>query len=223
MNRTPLRQRTLPDYTRAEERFHMISHIAGGAMGIAILVLCVVRSALRHSAWGVVGSCIYGSAMILLYAMSSIYHGLGHPTAKRVFQVLDHCTIYYLIAGTYTPVLFCSIRPQHPVWAWTLFGLVWGCAAAATVFTAIDLKKYSKLSMICYLAMGWCIVLAIRPTLETVPAAGLRWIFLGGVAYTAGAALYGLGKKRRWMHAAFHVFVMIGSLLQFVGIYGYVL
>ena len=145
MNRTPLRQRSLPDYTRAEELFHMISHIVGGAMGVAVLVLCIVRSALHHSAWGVVASCIYGASMILLYTMSGIYHGLTHPTAKRVFQVLDHCTIYYLIAGTYTPVLFCAIRPQHPGWAWTLFGLVWGCAAAATVFTAIDLRKYAKL------------------------------------------------------------------------------
>ncbi|MDD6142529.1 MAG: hemolysin III family protein [bacterium] len=223
MNRTPLRQRSLPDYTRAEELFHMISHIVGGAMGVAVLVLCIVRSALHHSAWGVVASCIYGASMILLYTMSGIYHGLTHPTAKRVFQVLDHCTIYYLIAGTYTPVLFCAIRPQHPGWAWTLFGLVWGCAAAATVFTAIDLKKYAKLSMICYLAMGWCIVVAIKPALQAVPHAGLWWIFFGGVAYTVGAVLYGLGKKKRWMHAVFHIFVILGSLLQFIGIYGWML
>lgn len=223
MNRTPLRERSLPDYTRAEELFHMISHIVGGAMGIAILVLCIIRAALHRSAWGVVGSCIYGATMILLYTMSCIYHGLAQSTAKKVFQVLDHCTIYYLIAGTYTPILFCAIRPQHPGWAWTLFALVWGCAAAATVFTAIDLKKYAKLSMICYLAMGWCIVVAVKPALATIPAAGLWWILFGGIAYTAGAVLYGLGKKKHWMHAVFHVFVILGSLLQFFGIYGYVL
>ena len=222
MKRTKLRDRTLPDYTRGEELFHMISHIAGGAFGVAALVLCVVRSALHHSAWGVVSSCIYGASIILLYTMSCIYHGLKPLTAKKVFQVLDHCTIYYLIAGTYTPVVLCAMRPVFPAWAWVIFGVVWGCACAATVFTAIDLKKYAKLSMTCYLLMGWCIVLALKPTLESVPLWALLWILLGGIAYTVGAVLYGLGKKKRWMHAAFHVFVVLGTVLQFVGIYGYI-
>ena len=223
MKRTKLRDRTLPDYTRGEEIFHMVSHILGGAFGILALTLCVVRSAIHGSAWGVVSSCIYGATIILLYAMSCIYHGLKPLTAKKVFQVLDHCTIYYLIAGTYTPVLLCAMRPRFPAWAWVIFGVVWGCAAAATVFTAIDLHKYAKMSMICYLAMGWCIVVAIKPALQAVPHAGLWWIFFGGVAYTVGAVLYGLGKKKRWMHAVFHLFVILGSLLQFIGIYGWVL
>lgn len=223
MNRTALRQRLLPDYTRGEEIFHMVSHIVGGAFGVLTLVLCVVRSALHGSAWGVVSSCIYGASIIVLYAMSCIYHGLRPEMAKKVFQVLDHCTIYFLIAGTYTPILLCSMRPQAPGWAWTLFGIVWGCAAAATVFTAIDLKKYAKLSMICYLAMGWSILIALRPTLETVPLPSLGWILAGGVVYTLGAVLYGLGKRKRWMHAAFHVFVLMGTVLQFLGIYLYIL
>jgi len=222
MKRTTLRERRLPDYTRGEERFHMISHIAGGALGILALVLCVVRSAQHGSTWGVVSSCIYGASIILLYAMSCIYHGLKPPMAKKVFQVLDHCTIYYLIAGTYTPVLLCAMRLRFPGWAWTVFGAVWGCAAAATVFTAIDLKKYAKLSMTCYLLMGWCIVLALKPTLASVPLPALLWILAGGVAYTVGAVLYGMGKTRRWMHAVFHVFVLLGTALQFAGIYGYI-
>ena len=201
----------------------MVSHIVGGAFGIVALILCVVRSAVHGSAWGVVASCIYGASIILLYAMSCIYHGLRPETAKKVFQVLDHYTIYFLIAGTYTPVLFCAMRPVFPGWACVLFGVVWGCAAAASVFTAIDLKKYAKLSMICYLAMGWCILLAIKPTLASVPLPALWWILAGGIVYTAGAVLYGLGKRRRWMHSAFHVFVLLGTVLQFLGIYLYIL
>ena len=223
MNRTKLADRVLPAYTKGEEIFHMVSHIVGGAFGVLALILCVGRSLLHGSLWGVVSSCIYGASIIALYTMSSVYHGLKPGMAKKVLQVLDHCTIYYLIAGTYTPVVLCRIRAYSPGWGWVIFGVVWGCAVLATVFTAIDLRKYAKLSMICYLAMGWCIVVAIKPALETVPHAGLWWIFFGGVAYTVGAVLYGLGKKKRWMHAVFHLFVILGSLLQFIGIYGWVL
>ena len=138
-------------------------------------------------------------------------------------QVIDHCMIYYLIAGTYTPVVLCALRPEHPVWAWVIFGIVWGCAATATVFTAIDWQKYSKMAMLCYLGMGWCIVLAIKPAVATIAAAGLWFIFLGGVAYTLGAVMYGLGNKIRYMHSVFHLFVIAGSVLQFFGIIFYVL
>lgn len=223
MTRTPLSDRILPDYTRGEERFHMISHIVGGAFGVLALLLCVIRAAFHQSVWGVVGSCVYGASIIVLYTMSGIYHGLKHEKAKKVFQVLDHCTIYYLIAGTYTPVLFSAIRPQYPVWAWVIFGLVWGCAACATVFTAIDLHRYAKLSMICYLGMGWCIVLAIKPAMESIPLPGLMWILAGGILYTIGAVLYGLGKTHKYMHAVFHVFCVLGSIAQFFGIFLYVL
>lgn len=161
--------------------------------------------------------------MITLYTMSSVYHGLRSPMAKKVLQVLDHCTIYFLISGTYTPILLCCIRPEHPAWAWGLFGIVWGLAAMATVFTAIDLKKYSKLSMICYIGMGWCIVLAAKVAIETIPTAGLLWLLAGGIAYTVGAVLYGLGKKHRYMHSIFHLFVVAGSILQFICIAGYIL
>lgn len=222
MKHTRLCDRQLPNYTRGEEIFNMVSHIAGGAFGIAALVLCVVHAAIHGSAWGVVSSCIYGASIILLYTMSCIYHGLKPEMAKKVFQVLDHCTIYFLIAGTYTPILFCAMRPHSPGWAWVLSGVVWGCAAAATVFTAIDLKRYAKLSMFCYLAMGWCILIAIKPTLASVPWQALVWILLGGIVYTVGAVLYGLGKTRRWMHSIFHLFVLLGTLFQFFGIYFYI-
>ena len=143
MKRTKLADRKLPDYTKGEEIFNMVSHIAGGALGIVALVVCVMKAAITSNVWGVVGSAIYGASLIMLYTMSSVYHGVRHEGAKKVLQILDHCTIYFLIAGTYTPILLCAVRRVDPLAAWGLFALVWGCAALATVFTAIDLKKYS--------------------------------------------------------------------------------
>ena len=201
----------------------MVSHIVGGGFGVIALVTCLAVAILHHNAWAIVSAAIYGGAMITLYTMSSVYHGLKAPMAKKVMQVLDHCTIYFLIGGTYTPILLCCIRLTHPAWAWVLFGVVWGLAAMATVFTAIDLKKYNALSMICYIGMGWCIVLAADVALKTIPLPGLLWLLAGGIAYTVGAVLYGLGKKMRYMHSIFHLFVVAGSILQFVCIIGYIL
>ncbi|MCR5687172.1 MAG: hemolysin III family protein [Lachnospiraceae bacterium] len=223
--RTKLADRILPDYTKGEEVFNMVSHIVGGALGIAALVLCVIKSALNHDPWGVVSSSIYGASLIILYTMSSVYHGLRPNMGKKVMQVIDHCTIYFLIGGTYTPILLAGIRRTHPGWAWTVFGLVWGFSAAASVFTAIDHNKYQRLSMICYIAIGWCIVIAAKPTVEAIGWTAILWILGGGVAYTIGAVLYALGKKRgkRYMHSVFHLFVLLGSILQFIAIYFYVL
>lgn len=224
--RIKLKDRVLPDYTRGEEIFNMVTHIVGGGLGIVILVLCVVFSAIHRDPWAVVGSAIYGTSMITLYTMSSIYHGL-HPekaaTSKKVMQILDHCTIYFLIAGTYTPILFTNIRETSPLWCWIIFGIVWGCAALATTLTAIDLKKYAAFSMVCYLAMGWCIILALDIAIAAIPLPGLLWILAGGIAYTLGAILFGLGQKIRYMHSIFHIFVVLGSLFQFFGIFFYVI
>ena len=223
MTRTKLADRVLPDYTRGEEIFNMTSHIVGGGLGVIATILCVIFAALHHNLWGIVGGAIYGASMIILYTCSSVYHGLKPNTAKKVMQVLDHCTIYLLIAGTYTPILLSAIRPISPVWAWGIFALVWGLAAVASVFTAIDLKKYAKLSMICYIGMGWCIVLATKVTIEAIALPGLLLLLGGGIAYTVGAVLYGLGKKHRYIHSVFHLFVVLGSLLQFLCILLYVI
>jgi len=223
MKRTPIKQRSLPDYTKGEEIFNFVSHIVGGALGVAILVLCVVFSAIHRNPWAVVGSAVYGASMIMLYTMSSIYHGLKPGTGKKVLQVLDHCTIYFLIAGTYTPILFCSIRRISKPWAWVIFGLVWGISALAITLNAIDLKKYEKFSMICYIGLGWCIIMAGKVTLEGMTLPGFLWILGGGIAYSIGAVLFALGKKIRYMHAIFHLFVIAGSVLQFFGIFFYVI
>ena len=212
MTRTRLSDRPLPNYSRAEERFHMISHIVGGALGVMVLVWSVLLS--WGEAWSVTGSVIYGLSFIQLYTISSVYHGLRPGMAKRVLQVLDHCTIYLFIAGTYTPIMLTALRPVHPGWAWTILGLVWGIALLAITLNAIDLRSFAAFSMACYIGMGWCVVVGIKPVMEVLPPAGLWLLVGGGVAYTIGAVLYGLGKKRRWMHGIFHVFCVIGSALQ---------
>ena len=221
--RTKLQDRSLPSYTKGEEIFNMVSHIVGGAVGVAALVLCIVRSALHHNGYGLAGSIVYGVSMIILYTMSSVYHGLKPGKAKRVMQVLDHCTIYLLIAGTYTPILLSAMRPIDPVASWIMFGVVWGLAAAAMTFTAIDLKKYSVFSMICYIGMGWCIVVKVPLLIQAVGWAGFWLILLGGVCYTIGAVLYGMGGKKRYMHSVFHLFVVAGSVLQLLAILLYAL
>ncbi|MBQ4568466.1 MAG: hemolysin III family protein [Ruminococcus sp.] len=223
MTRTKLKDRLLPDYTRREEVFNMVSHIVAGAFGVVALVMCVVASALKGDPWAVVGSAVYGGSLIMLYTMSSVYHGLVPEGAKKVMQVLDHCTIYFLIGGTYTPIVLCAIRRVSPAWCWTLFGIVWGLAVIGTVFAAIDHKKYSKFSMACYIGMGWCVLIAAKVTLQAIPLWGLFWLLMGGVAYTVGAVIYVIGKKRRYMHSVFHIFCLLGSVFQFFCIFFYVI
>ena len=223
MQRTRICDRELPFYTHGEEIFNMVSHIVGGAFGIFALVSCLLVAASKQNVWGLVSSAIYGTTLILLYSSSSVYHGLAANTAKKVMQVVDHCTIYFLIAGTYTPIVLYPLREYAPAWAWTIFGLVWACAVVGSVFTAIDLKKYAKLSMLCYLGMGWCIVLAAKPALAAIPLPGLLWLLAGGISYSIGAVLYGLGRTRRYMHSVFHVFVLLGSVLQYIAILFYAL
>lgn len=201
----------------------MTSHIVGSAIAIVVLVTCVVMGALRGTAWSVVGGAIYGASMILLYTMSSIYHGLRPVKAKKVMQVIDHCTIYLLIAGTYTPIMLAAVRQVYPAIAWTVFGVVWACAIVAIVLTAIDLKKFKIFSMICYLGMGWCIIFFVKQTAEVLGGPAMWLLVLGGVAYTVGAVLYGLGKKKHYIHSVFHIFCIIGSLFHYFLILFYVM
>ena len=223
MKRTPIDQRELPDYSRGEELMNMITHIAGGAIGASVMVFGILIAAHHRNPWAIVSVCVYGAAMVWLYAMSSIYHGLNAGRGKKVMQVLDHCTIYALIAGTYTPILLAAVRPEHPGLAWTVFGCEWGLAALGATLTAIDLKKYRVFSMVCYIGMGWFILLALRQTVEAITLPGFLWLLGGGLAYTLGAVLYVMGKRKPYFHSVFHIFVVLGSFLQAVCILRYVL
>ena len=214
-------KRALPQYTRGEELFNMISHIVGGALAIAVLCSSVVLAAIRGDAFSVVGCSIYGFSMVALYTVSSLYHGLREGLAKRVFRVIDHCTIYFLIAGTYTPILLSAMRRYSPALAWTIFGIEWGLTAVAATLTAIDLHKFRAFSMVCYICMGWCIIVAMKPTIAALTMNGFLWVLSGGIAYTVGAVAYGVGKKIKYIHSVFHILVVIGSMLQFIGIMSY--
>ncbi len=223
MTRTKLQDRALPIYSRAEECMNMVSHIAGGGLGVFALLLCLLKSVLRGNVWGIVSASIYGASMICLYTMSSIYHGLRPGTGKKVMQIFDHCTIYFLIAGTYTPIALCGFRPVFPVIGWGLTVFQWGLTALAVTLTAIDLKKFNVFSMICYIGMGWAILPFMGQARQIMTSTGFDLLLAGGISYTFGAVLYGIGSQRAWFHSVFHLFVVLGSFLQFLSILLYVL
>lgn len=201
----------------------MVSHIVGGAFGIVATVLCVIFAAIHHNVYGIVSGSIYGVTMIILYTMSSIYHGLRPNKAKKVFQILDHCTIFLLIAGSYTPFCLCTFREYNTALGWGLFGIIWGAATLGIVLNAIDIKKYKVFSMICYLAMGWCIIIKFPLLVELLGIQGTVLLTAGGIAYTIGAILYGMGKKHKYIHSIFHLFIVLASVLQFFSILLYVM
>lgn len=216
MKRTKLIDRKIPDYTRTEEIFNMISHIAGGSFAIVVFVMCVFVAARHGNIWGIITGAVYGGTMITLYTISSVYHGLVKKGAsKKVLQIIDHCAIFLLIAGSYTPITLCGLRPNYPVLGWTLFIIVWASSILGITLNAIDLRKYTVFSIICYICSGWLIVVAIKPLLEVLPLYALVFLFGGGVFYTLGAVLYRLGTKIRFMHSVFHIFVVIGSVMNF--------
>lgn len=223
MTRTKLKDRILPTYTKGEEIFNMTSHIVGGAFGIVALVLCIIFSAIHKNGYAVVSSIIYGISMIVLYTMSSIYHGLKpQGRAKKVFQILDHCSIFLLIAGSYTPFCLVTFREYNPLLGWTIFGIIWAMAVLGIVLNSIDIKKYNVFSMICYLAMGWCIIFTANLLPKLLGMTGVVLLVAGGVAYTIGAIFYGFGKKKKYIHSVFHLFIVLGSILQFFCILLYV-
>ncbi len=223
IKRTKLSDRILPTYTIGEERMNMITHIVGGAMGVIALILCVLQAAYRGTTIDIVGAAIFGSSLILLYTMSSVYHGLKPSMGKKVLQVIDHCTIYILIAGSYTPVVLSAIKPVNPILAWSIFGAEWVLATVAIILTAIDLKKYQTLSMICYIGLGWGILPFMKLIWQVMTPAGFWLLLLGGISYTVGAVLYGIGSRRPWFHSIFHVFVVIGSILHILAVLFYAL
>ncbi len=225
MVRTKLKDRTLPDYSKGEESFNMVSHIVGGGMGVIITAICIAKAFLNNDFGQIICSFIYGFSMIILYTMSSIYHGLIHITAKKVFQIIDHCAIFILIAGTYTPIALCSVARINAPIGWGLLAFVWGMSILGVVLNSIDLKKYSLFSNICYILVGWCAVFVVKPVVAAISLEGFLWLLAGGIAYTVGAVFYAVAAKGgpRYIHSVFHLFVILGSALQAVCIIFYVL
>ena len=197
-----------------------ISHGVGAGLGIVALCLCVSLAYRHQNMWGVASSWVFGISLIILYSMSCIYHALKPNNAKRVMRIFDHCTIFLLIAGTYTPFTLVSLRDSV---GWILFGVIWAAAVIGIILNAIDMEKFKVISMICYLAMGWAIIFAFKPLIRAVPGKGIELLVAGGISYTIGAVIYGIGSKVKYMHSIWHFFVLGGSILHFLCIYMYVL
>jgi len=223
MRHLTIREIDLPDYTKDEERLNTITHGIGVVLAAGVLACGLVIANRGQKSFAVSSCCIYGLSMILLYTVSTAYHGLPTGDAKKVLRVVDHCTIYLLIAGSYTPILLTTVRPEYPLLAWIVFAAEWGLGLFAAFFTGLDMKKYSRLSMICYIAMGWFVLAALKPTITALSWPGFAWLLTGGICYTVGAVLYKIGKRKRYVHAVFHVFVVLASMLQAVCILKYVL
>jgi len=212
-----------PRYTIGEERFNMITHIVGGGLGLVALLFCVIVAAYHHNMWGVVSGLIYGFSVILLFTMSSIYHGLGLGLPKRVFRIFDHCTIFILIAGTYTPILLNRFREVYPLDAWVIFALIWGLAVLGIVLNAINVKRFLVFSIVCYIGMGWVAIFRINRLVEVLGAPFFALILIGGILYTVGVLFYAIGKKKKYMHSVFHIFVIAASVLHSVAIAAFVM
>jgi hemolysin III len=203
--------------TMGEEIANSISHGVGAALSVAVLVVTVVAAALHGTAMQVVACAVYGASLVLLYTASTIYHGVTNGRVKRVFRIIDHCSIYLLIAGTYTPFALVTLRG---VWGWWLFGAVWTLTALGVTYQIFFVGRMVMLSTAVYVGMGWLAVLVAVPLVRALPWAGLAWLLAGGLFYTGGVAFF--ASKRKWAHAVWHLFVLAGSACHFAAVYGYV-
>lgn len=201
-------------YSLGEEIFSSVTHGVGGLLAVAGTVVLIVYSAIYSDARAVVSSSIYGASLIILYTMSTLYHSITNIRAKKFFRIMDHNTIFFLIAGTYTPLTIAVLRGWL---GWLLFGVVWGAAAVGIVLNSIDLERFAKPSIICYIAMGWVIVFAFQPLAQAVSAASLALLIIGGVCYTVGIIFYAI-KRIKYFHSIWHIFTLAGSVLHYFAI-----
>lgn len=204
---------------RAAEFINSLTHGLGTALGIASLVLMVVFASLHGTARHIVGAAIFGSALVILYTMSTLYHAFRGPRVKHVFRILDHNSIYLLIAGTYTPFCLGSLRGG---WGWSIFGVIWGLAVTGIVFESIFIRRMRYLSVAVYLAMGWLVLIAARPLYHALSPGGLGWLLGGGFFYSAGVAFYAW-KSFKYHHAVWHLFVLGGSLCHVAAVLFFVI
>jgi hemolysin III len=200
------------------ERFNSISHLIGAALALAGAVVLVVMASQDGDARRIVSFSVYGATLFLLYLISTLYHGLP-GRAKRVFRILDHQAIYLLIAGSYTPFTLVTL---DGVVGWTLFGAIWGMAVLGLVLDALPRRGARVVPFFIYFAMGWLVLLAIKPLLAALPPAGFYWLLAGGLLYTGGIVFFALDRRYPWMHGAWHLFVLAGSISHYVAILFYV-
>lgn len=206
-------------YTIGEEIFNSVSHGVGILLSIAALVLLIVFSVAHGGGYRLAGALVYGISLLVLYSMSTVYHIVQNKAAKRVLRIFDHCSIFILIAGTYTPYLFMCMSGVR---RWVIFGATWGITLLGVLLNAISLEKFRKFSLVCYIVMGWAIVFSIKQIVMSVALPGVVLLVAGGVVYTVGVIFYVL-KKYRYMHSVWHLFVLGGSVCHYLSILLYVI
>ena len=208
-----------PHYSMGEEIFSAVSHGVGAGLSLIgygyLLALCTHYG----TALGVAAVSIYCLTLFTMFICSTCYHALPYPTAKRVLRILDHCAIYLLIAGTYTPFTMLALPG---VFGWVIFAVIWAAALVGIVLNAVNLDRYAKISVACYVAMGWAIVFCLRPLLAALAPGGIALLAIGGVFYTGGLVFY-VNKKRRYFHPVWHLFVLAGAVAHFYAVLLYVL
>ena len=204
------------EQTLGEEIANAVSHGVGAILATACLVVAVVFASIgpRPDPWTIVSVSVYGTTMVLLYLFSTLYHALNRPKTKAVMNYFDHCTIYLLIAGSYTPFCLAGIRPVSPAWGWSIFGVEWALALLGIVFQCLFINRYQTLSNLTYLAMGWVVLVAVYPLWRAMGLAPMLWVGAGGLAYSAGVFFY-VRKEAKWMHFVWHLFVLAGTLIQY--------
>lgn len=215
-------------YTLGEEISNSITHGIGSLLSIAALVIMVVVAAIHHNTIGVVTSAIFGASLIILYTMSTLYHAISNEKAKKVLKVFDHCTIYLLIAGSYTPFTLVALRSVDPTKAWVIFSIVWAIAVFGIVLYAFFKNKFKVLNIVSYIVMGWVVVIAIPEIIQFFKIndamAGFYLLLAGGLSYTLGVIFYALQTKNlRYFHTIWHLFVLGGSICHFLSVTLFVL
>ena len=209
---------SIPNYTLGEEIVNAISHGIGGVLSIMGLIMMLLKAKTPLAA---VSVSVFGSAMIMLYVISCVYHALSRRVkGKKVMRVIDHCSVFFLVLGTYVPVSLLGVGGWL---GWTLLSAVFAFAATGISLNAVNVDRFKVSSVVCHLVCGWSILLGVPGLLNTMGRAGVCWLAAGGAAYTAGSVLYGIGVKKKYMHFVFHIFCLIGTGCHFLGVYGYLL
>lgn len=213
---------TLPKYSEKEETFNMISHLFGVLIGLLTIMIVIFN---YHSYFGLLSGLIFGISMVLLYMVSSIYHGLKSNIleVKKTFRIIDHCTIFVLIAGTSTPFALCVLGKIDSITGWLFYTVIWSIAILGITLTAVNLQKFKHISMILYLVMGSCLFIKAGALKIVIGNVGFSYFFAGGVAYFIGVIFYILGSKKTYMHSVFHIYCIIGSILHSLCICAYVI
>lgn len=207
-----------PKYTLGEELFNSISHGVGVLLSIAALVLLIVFGAKSGIGYNLAAGIVYGISLLVLYTMSMVYHIVQGKRGKAVMRIFDHCSIFVLIAGTYTPYLLVTLDKTL---GWVMFGIIWAMAVIGIILNSIDLEKFRIFSLVCYVVMGWAIIFTIKPIISAIPFMGVFLLVLGGIIYTVGVIFYVL-KKYKYMHSVWHLFVLGGSICHYLSILLYV-